>query len=62
MMKLTIVLVMALLTCNALAQQRIVYGPDGKVTGRVTTDSQSTPTIYDAAGRRTGTVTNSRAK
>ena len=54
MMKLTIVLVMALLTCDALAQQRTVYGPDCKVTGRVTTDSQGSTTIYDAAGRVTG--------
>jgi len=33
MMKLTILLVLALLTCDALAQQRTVYGPDGKVRG-----------------------------
>ena len=54
MMKLTILLVLALLPCDALAQQRTVYGPDGKVTGRVTTDSQGSTTIYDAAGRVTG--------
>ena len=54
MMKLTILLVLALLTCDALAQQRTVYGPDGKVTGRIATDSQGSTTIYDAAGRVTG--------
>jgi YD repeat-containing protein len=52
MMKLTILLVLALLMCDALAQ-RTVYGPDGKATGRVT-DSQGSSTIYDAAGRVTG--------
>ena len=51
MMKLTILLVLALLTCDALAQQRTVYGPDGKVTGRITTDSQGSTTIYDASGK-----------
>ena len=54
MMKLTILLVLALLTCDALAQQRTVYGPDGKVTGRITTDSQGSTTIYDASSKVTG--------
>ena len=54
MMKLTILLVLALLMCDAQAQQRTIYGPDGRVTGRVTTDSQGSTTIYDAAGRVTG--------
>ena len=38
----------------AQAQQRTIYGADGKVTGRVTTDSQGSTTIYDASGRVTG--------
>ena len=29
-----------LLPATALAQQRTIYGADGKVTGRVATDSQ----------------------
>ncbi len=37
--------------CDAQAQQRTIYGPDGKVTGRVTTNSQGSTTIYDANGR-----------
>lgn len=46
---------LALLTASdAQAQQRTVYGPDGKVTSRITTDSQGSQTIYDAAGRVTG--------
>ena len=45
----------------ALAQQTTLYGPDGKVTGRATTDSHGTTTIYDAAGRVTGrTATDSQ--
>ena len=48
-------IVLTLLTASdAQAQQRTIYGPDGKVTGRVTTDSQGSTTIYDAAGRVTG--------
>ena len=48
-------IVLALLTAgNAQAQQRTIYGADGKVTGRMTTDSQGSTTIYDAAGRVTG--------
>ena len=27
----------------ALAQQQTIYGPDGRVTGRITTDSQGSP-------------------
>ena len=77
MMKPTFLLVLALLTCDAQAQQRTVYGPDGKVTGRIqptakahddlrrrwpvtgrtSTDSQGTTTIYGADGRKAGTVT-----
>ena len=56
MMKLTTMLVLALLLAagDAHAQQQTIYGPDGKVTGRVTTDSQGSTTIYDANGRVTG--------
>ena len=55
MMKLTTLRMLALLTAgNAQAQQRTIYGADGKVTGRATTDSQGSTTIYDAAGRVTG--------
>ena len=63
MMKPTILLVVALFTCDAQAQQSTVYGPDGKVTGRITTDSQGSTTIYDAAGRVTGrTSTDSQGR
>jgi len=54
MMKLTTLLVLALLAGNAQAQQQTIYGPDGKVTGRVTTDSQGSRVLYDASGRVTG--------
>ena len=43
-----------LMLCDAQAQQRTIYGPDGKVTGRVTTDSQGLTTINDASGRVRG--------
>lgn len=33
MMKPKILLVLALFTCDAQAQQRTIYGPDGRVTG-----------------------------
>ena len=50
-----------LMPTAALAQQTALYGPDGKVTGRATTDSHGTTTIYDAAGRVTGrTATDSQ--
>jgi YD repeat-containing protein len=39
----------------AHAQQTTVYGKDGKVQNRITTDSQGSKTIYDAqTGRITG--------
>ena len=40
-----------LLTPAAQAQQRTIYGSDGRVQGRVTTDRQGSTTIYDARGR-----------
>ena len=49
-----VLLTLALLTTAAPAQQRTIYGPDGKVTGRVTTDSQGSQTIYGPDGRVTG--------
>jgi YD repeat-containing protein len=54
MMKPKILLVLALFTCDAQAQQRTIYGPDGRVTGRVTTESAGSSTIYDASGKVTG--------
>jgi YD repeat-containing protein len=43
-----------MLTLNmttAPAQQRTIYGSDGRVQGRVTTDSAGNVTVYDATGR-----------
>ena len=56
MIKTTIIAALALaaLTGAASAQQRTIYGRDGKVMGRVTTDSQGSQTIYGADGRVTG--------
>lgn len=54
-------IVLTLLTTAAQAQQQTIYGPDGKVTGRVTTDSQGSRTIYDAAGRVTGRTSTDSA-
>jgi YD repeat-containing protein len=49
-----IILLLALLPSAALAQQSTIYGADGKITGRVTTDSQGSKTIYGADGKITG--------
>lgn len=51
---LTIAVLLALLPSAALAQQRTIYGADGKVSGHITTDSQGSRTVYDAAGRIVG--------
>jgi hypothetical protein len=44
----------------ALAQQQTIYGPDGVVVGRYTTDTQGTTTLYARDGRvisrGTGTI------
>jgi len=54
-MRLVALLVLAvLLPATALAQQRTIYGADGKVSGRVATDSQGSTTIYNANGRVVG--------
>jgi len=46
---------LALLMPTAHAQSsRTVYGPDGRVQSRTSTDSQGATTIYDASGRVTG--------
>ncbi|MGB8636655.1 MAG: hypothetical protein WCD30_00810 [Pseudolabrys sp.] len=51
----TVAIVFAVfIASNAQAQQRTIYGPDGKVTGRVTTDSQGSTTIYGPDGKVTG--------
>jgi hypothetical protein len=44
-----ILLVMALIY-KVHAEQRIIYGADGKVAARAATDTQGTTTIYDARG------------
>ena len=49
-------LALSLMTGAASAQQRTIYGPDGKLTGRVTT-SQGSQTIYGPDGKVTGRVT-----
>ena len=45
------IVVALLMPTDAHAQQRTIYGSDGRVQGRVTTDSQGSTTIYDATGR-----------
>ena len=51
---LAVVLALLVMPTEMLAQQRTIYGADGRVTGRVTTDSQGSTTIYDASGRVSG--------
>jgi YD repeat-containing protein len=50
----------ALLWGSAHAQQTTVYGPDGRVRERITTDSQGSRTIYDAGGRVSGRTATDR--
>ena len=50
-MKTIITILMLLVSKGVMAQQQTIYGPDGRVTGRITTDSQGSKTIYDASGR-----------
>lgn len=54
MIKYIAIVLLALLPSAALAQQQTIYGPDGRVQGRVTTDSAGSKTIYDASGRVSG--------
>ena len=51
MMKITTLLVLIALPTAALAQQQTIYGKDGKVAERMTTDSQGSRTIYGPDGR-----------
>jgi YD repeat-containing protein len=53
-MKRLLIAIALLLPAHAWAQQATIYGKDGKVQGRVTTDSQGSQTIYDASGRAVG--------
>ena len=53
-MKTIIMILLLIASTNAMAQQQTIYGPDGRVTGRIRTDSQGSKTIYDASGRVTG--------
>jgi YD repeat-containing protein len=53
-MRTIIAIALLLASTGAIAQQQTIYGPDGKVQSRITTDSQGSKTIYDASGRVTG--------
>lgn len=58
-MKLIVVGFVLLQSWQAQAQhkatdQTTVYGKDGKVQNRITTDSQGSQTVYDSSGRVTG--------
>ena len=58
-MALAIVLLMP--TAASAQSQRTIYGSDGKVQSRVTTDSQGSATIFDAGGKVQGrTATDSQ--
>jgi DNA-binding CsgD family transcriptional regulator len=47
----SVILLAIALATTALAQQRTIYGPDGRPSARTTTDSQGTTTIYGPDGR-----------
>lgn len=48
---LTLLIPLAALITEAMAQGRTIYANDGRVVGRYATDSQGTTTLYDANGR-----------
>jgi YD repeat-containing protein len=54
------VLAAMLMVQPASAQQATVYGPNGAVRERITTDSQGSRTIYDASGRVSGRTSTDR--
>ena len=50
--RISFAIVLALLMpTQVLAQQRTIYGADGKAVARSTTDTQGTVTTYDAGGK-----------
>ena len=49
----TAVLAIVLMTA-AQAQQRTIYGANGRVSGQVVTGSNGSTTIYDSSGRVSG--------
>ena len=48
---LAILLTLAALSTEASAQQRTIYGSDGRAIGRTTIDTQGTTTHYGSDGR-----------
>jgi len=61
MNRIAIAALLALVSTAALAQQRTIYGADGKVAGHIATDSGGATTIYGADGRVSGrTATDSQ--
>jgi hypothetical protein len=50
-----------LMPAEAMAQQRTLYGSDGRVVGRSTTDRQGTVTTYGADGRAVSRETTTRS-
>jgi len=54
---ITAILLMLLLGTDVSAQQRTVYGPDGRVQSTIVTGSDGTVTIYAPNGRRISTIT-----
>ena len=51
-----VAILLTLLTTDVLAQSqsRTIYGSDGKVSGRTSTDTQGSTTVYGADGRVEG--------
>jgi streptogramin lyase len=48
MRAITLLVALAALASDATAQQRTIYGAEGKAVARSTTNSQGTVTVYDA--------------
>ena len=53
-------LALVALTTSTLAQQRTIYGADGRAIGRTTTDTQGMRTLYGSDGRAVTRETTTR--
>ena len=53
-------IILTMLVNMAKADQRTIYGSDGRAIGRSTVDSQGTRTLYGSDGRAISPETNTR--
>ncbi len=56
------IIALCIVATPSVAQQRTVYGADGRIVTRSTTDTQGTTTIYDARGNVVGRVSENQKR